>query len=52
MKRQVENVVHTNIIQSAWTDKKDVRVHGLVYELETGKLKDLGITRKAPWALE
>jgi len=51
VKRQVENVVHTNIIQSAWADKKDVRVHGLVYELETGKLKDLGITRKAPWAL-
>ena len=52
VKRQVENVVHTNIIQRAWTDRKDVRVHGLVYELETGKLKDLGITRKAPWALE
>lgn len=48
MKVQVENVVNTSIIQRAWANKKDVRVHGLVYELETGRLKDLGITRKAP----
>lgn len=52
MKKQVENVVNTDIIQNAWTKRTDVRVHGWVYELETGKLNDLGITRKAPWATE
>jgi len=50
VKKQVENVVQTDIIQRAWAENKDVRVHGWVYELETGKLKDLGITHKAPWA--
>jgi len=50
VKKQVENVVQTDIIQHAWAKKKDVHVHGWVYELETGKLKDLAITRKAPWA--
>jgi len=52
VKRQVENVVNTKIIQHAWADKKDVRVHGWVYELETGRLRDLGVTRKASWAPE
>lgn len=52
VKKQVENIVNTNIIQHAWADRKDVRVHGWVYELETGRLKDLGVTRKAPWASE
>jgi carbonic anhydrase len=50
VKRQVDNVVQTNIIQGAWANRKDVRVHGFVYELETGKLKDLGVTHKATWA--
>jgi len=52
VKKQVENVVQTDIIQHAWAKKNDVRVHGWVYELETGKLKDLGVTHKAPWATE
>ena len=52
VKKQVENVVQTDIIQNAWANRKDVRVHGWVYELETGKFKDLDITRKASWAPE
>ena len=44
MKKQVENVVHTNVIQNAWANGKNVQVHGWVYELETGKLRDLDIT--------
>lgn len=52
VKQQVENIVQTDIIQHAWAKKKDVRVHGWVYELETGKLKDLGITRTPFWATE
>src|SRR5258708_39255627 len=50
VKKQVENIVHTSIIQNAWANKKNVHVHGWVYELETGKLKDLNITHLAPWA--
>jgi len=46
VKRQVENIVKTDVIQKAWAEKKNVHVHGLVYELNTGKLTDLGVTRK------
>jgi carbonic anhydrase len=50
VKKQVENIVNTNIIQNAWANRKNVWVHGWVYELESGKLRDLGVTRKATWA--
>jgi carbonic anhydrase len=46
VKRQVENIVKTDVIQKAWAEKKNVHVHGMVYELDTGKLTDLGVTRK------
>jgi carbonic anhydrase len=42
---QVANVVNTAPVQAAWAAGKNLWVHGLVYELETGHLKDLGITQ-------
>ncbi|KAI0758800.1 carbonic anhydrase [Fomes fomentarius] len=44
VKAQVDNIVKSKVIQSAWEKNKDVQVHGWVYDLETGKLRDLGIT--------
>ncbi|KAI9450542.1 carbonic anhydrase [Russula earlei] len=41
---QVKSLVETEPVQTAWK-KRDLWVHGLVYELETGHLRDLGITR-------
>lgn len=38
---QVLNVCHTTIIQGAWTRGQPVCVHGWVYEMATGQLKDL-----------
>jgi carbonic anhydrase len=38
---QVLNICHTTIIQAAWTRKQSVSIHGWVYDMETGKLKDL-----------
>ncbi|KAI0698744.1 carbonic anhydrase [Earliella scabrosa] len=43
VRAQVANIVKTDVIQHEWT-KRDVQVHGWVYELETGRLRDLGIT--------
>ncbi len=38
---QVLNVCHTTIVQGAWERKQPLWVHGWVYDLETGLLKDL-----------
>jgi carbonic anhydrase len=33
----------TTIVQSAWKNKQDLKIHGWIFELETGKIKDLNI---------
>jgi carbonic anhydrase len=38
---QVMNVCHTTIVQNAWANQREICVHGWVYDLETGLLKDL-----------
>lgn len=38
---QVKNICHTTIVQRAWRNDKELTVHGCVYVLETGLLKDL-----------
>lgn len=39
--QQVLNVCHTTIVQGAWTRGQPLWVHGWVYDLATGTLKDL-----------
>lgn len=39
--QQVRNVCHTTIVQAAWAAGQTVCVHGWVYDLVTGTLKDL-----------
>lgn len=39
--QQVLNVCHTTIVQSAWDRKQPLSVHGWVYDMESGGLKDL-----------
>ncbi|MCH9614010.1 MAG: Carbonic anhydrase 2 [Chlamydiia bacterium] len=41
---QVKNICHTTIVQNAWEKKQPLCVHGWVYDLETGQLKDLSCT--------
>lgn len=43
-RRQVANVIKTDTIQNAWKNGKDVTVHGWVFEIEHGKIRDLGIS--------
>ena len=40
---QVVNVCETTIIQDAWARKQAVAVHGWIYGLRDGRLRDLGI---------
>ena len=46
--KQVENVVDTDVIQRAWASGKQVYVHGWVYVIETGTIKDLKVTVNPP----
>ena len=39
--QQVLNVCHTTIVQGAWERGQSVAVHGWVYDMATGGLKDL-----------
>jgi len=49
VRAQVENVVNSVPVQSAWANgRKNLWVHGLVYVLETGRLRDLNITKGPP----
>jgi carbonic anhydrase len=40
---QVANVCHTTIVQNAWKSGQDLSVHGLIYGINDGILKDLGV---------
>jgi carbonic anhydrase len=41
--QQVLNVSHTTIVQNAWNNKVELNVHGWVYGLKDGLIKDLGV---------
>lgn len=44
VKEQAKNICHTSIVQKAWKSKQHLCVHGWVYDIENGRLKDLGHT--------
>lgn len=41
---QVRNVCNSSVVQDAWARDQSLTVHGLIYSLADGQLKDLGIT--------
>jgi carbonic anhydrase len=41
---QVRNVCHTSIVQNAWLNGRQLSVHGVIYGVEDGLLKDLQVT--------
>ena len=40
---QVANVCHTSIVQKAWSSGQEISVHGWIYSIEDGILKDLDV---------
>lgn len=49
---QVKNVCHTTIVQNAWAFGQPLSVHGLIYGLHDGLLRDLAVRIDSPDALE
>ena len=45
---QVVNVCQTTIVEDAWARDHPLTVHGLVYGLEDGLLRDLGVSISGP----
>ncbi len=41
---QVKNVCHTTIVQDAWDRGQELAVHGWIYSIEDGLIRDLGKT--------
>ncbi|GGD11740.1 carbonate dehydratase [Halopseudomonas salina] len=46
--RQVGNVSHTSIVQNAWHRGQPLTVHGFIYGIKDGHLKDLDVTVDSP----
>jgi len=46
--RQVQNVVSDVFVQDAWARGMDLTVHGWIYGLENGHIKDLNVTVTSP----
>ncbi len=42
--RQVRSVAHTTVVQDAWDRRQALSVHGWVYGIDDGLLKDLEVT--------
>lgn len=49
---QVQDLAKTSIIQNAWEKKQDIHLHGWVYGINNGIIKDLDITLKNNNSLE
>ncbi len=49
---QVRNVCHTTIVQNAWARGQALAVHGLIYGLTDGLLRDLAVRITGPAQLD
>lgn len=45
---QVANVCHTTIVQDAWARGQSLTIHGWIYALHDGLLRDLGMVIESP----
>jgi carbonic anhydrase len=48
VKAQVANVCHTTIVQDAWRRGQELAVHGWIYALSDGLLRELGLCIESP----
>lgn len=48
IQEQVYGLSTTTIVQNAWSNGRPLLIHGLVYDLKTGLLKDLQLSHDSP----
>jgi carbonic anhydrase len=48
VREQVSNVCRTTVVQAAWERGQELSVHGWIYALEDGLLRDLGLCVTCP----
>lgn len=48
VREQAANVGETTIVQDAWARGQDLTIHGWVYGLADGRLRDLGVSLSSP----
>ncbi len=41
--KQVENICHSKVVQRAWKQGKELAVHGWIYSIEDGIIKELNV---------
>jgi carbonic anhydrase len=51
VREQVLNLAKTTIVQNAWHRGQDLSLHGWVYGISNGLIRDLGVTISSPQAL-
>ena len=44
---QVRNICHTSIIQNAWSRGQELAIHGVIYGIENGLIKDLNVSTRS-----
>jgi carbonic anhydrase len=44
VREQVLNVCHTTIVQQAWKNSQELNIHGWIYNVADGIIKDMGVT--------
>ncbi|MGH7803668.1 MAG: carbonate dehydratase [Candidatus Binatia bacterium] len=49
---QVENVCQTTIVEDAWARGQELAIHGWIYAIEDGRIRDLGATVSAAAEVE
>jgi carbonic anhydrase len=52
VRSQVLNVCHTTLVQNAWKRGQELSVHGWIYSISDGLLRDLGLCISSEQELE
>lgn len=50
--RQVKNVAYSHVVQKAWLQKQDISIHGWIYDIRDGIVKDMKLTKSSLEDLE
>ncbi len=45
---QAHNVCHTTVVQEAWENGQDLAIHGWIYRIQDGLIRDMNVTIAGP----